>query len=42
MSAIRIGLMVVAILAVIPMTLLFGLFGFGAAMVFVLLVALAK
>jgi hypothetical protein len=41
-SALRIGLMVVGLLALLPLTVLFGIFGFVAALFFVLLAAIAK
>jgi hypothetical protein len=41
-SLLRIALLVGGVLALIPLTLLFGLFGFLAAVVFLLLAAFAK
>jgi hypothetical protein len=41
-SPLRIGLMVVGLLAVIPLTIAFGIFGFLGGLCFVVLVALAK
>jgi hypothetical protein len=41
-SWLRISLMVVGLLALLPLTLLFGLYGFLAALFFLLLAAMAK
>jgi hypothetical protein len=41
-SGLRIVLMVAGLLALLPLTLLFGIFGFVTALFFVLLAAMAK
>lgn len=41
-SWLRVTLLVVGVLAIVPMTLLFGLYGFIGALFFLLLAAIAK
>jgi hypothetical protein len=41
-SGLRVALMVAGVLAIVPATLFFGVFGFVGAMVFIVLAAFAK